>query len=100
MSERDGAAEGAENAGGSSAAPSSIWTAERRSGVEPDEQRPATKVCRNMKNIGFGGMGGDGEPGNTAVPVGEDMRTAWRDLLRREGKLHADPLGLGDPVRR
>lgn len=35
------------------------------------------KVCRNMKHVSFDGFA---EPGS-------DMGSAWRDKLRREGKL-------------
>ncbi|MGE3286351.1 MAG: hypothetical protein AB7J32_09640 [Pseudonocardia sp.] len=64
----------------------SIWDTGRQSGADLDEARPKGKVCRNMKNIGFGGIGGGDVGGSTAGPVGEDMRSAWRELLRREGK--------------
>jgi hypothetical protein len=66
----------------------SIWAAGQQSGADLDETRPKPKVCRNMKNIGFGGISGEDDEGSTAVPVGEEMRSAWRDLLRREGKFH------------
>ncbi|MGD9525644.1 hypothetical protein [Pseudonocardia sp.] len=66
----------------------SIWAVGQQSGADLDEARPKAKVCRNMKNIGFGGISGEDVEGSTAVPVGEDMRSAWRDLLRSEGKFH------------
>ena len=48
----------------------------------------ATRVCRNMKDIGFGGMaGGAAEGVSTAGPVDDEQRRAWRDRLAREGKL-------------
>ena len=34
----------------------SIWAAGQQSGADLDETRPKPKVCRNMKNIGFGGI--------------------------------------------
>ncbi|MCX6467556.1 MAG: hypothetical protein NTW05_28830 [Pseudonocardiales bacterium] len=48
----------------------------------------ATKVCKNMKDIGFGGMaGGAAEGASTAGPVDDEQRRAWRERLAREGKL-------------
>ncbi len=59
-----------------------IWTAQRQ---QVAEIRPGSgKVCRNMKNIGFGAADGDG---STAGPVDDDQRAAWRERLEREGKL-------------
>ncbi len=61
----------------------------------------ATKVCKNMKNIGFGGMAGDTPDGaSTAGPVDDGQRRAWRERLAREGKLGATTvrdLVLGPP---
>lgn len=54
-----------------------IWTAQQQSGADLDAPSNA-KVCRNMKNVGFGGAAG---------PVDDDQRSAWRALLAREGKL-------------
>jgi len=65
-----------------------IWSAQRRRGADPEDVPGAPRVCKNMKNIGFGGMAGvpaDGD--STAGPVGEDLRAAWRARLAREGKL-------------
>lgn len=65
-----------------------IWTAERQSAADIEAAPSSAKVCKNMKNIGFGGIapgGADGE--STAAPVEEDLRSAWRDRLAREGKL-------------
>jgi hypothetical protein len=41
-----------------------------------------------MKNIGFGGIANGGaDTDSTAGPVGDDLRSAWRDRLAREGKI-------------
>ena len=48
-----------------------------QTGPELDEDCGPTKSCRNMKDVSFDGMA---EPGT-------DLREAWRDRLRREGKL-------------
>jgi len=52
-----------------------VWAADG-SAEEFDDCGPA-KVCRNMKDYSFDGMA---EPGT-------DLGAAWRDRLRREGKL-------------
>jgi hypothetical protein len=64
----------------------SIWSAQRQSGT--DIGRSTGKVCRNMKNIGFGGLSEGGAEGeSTAGPVDDDQRSAWRERLEREGKV-------------
>lgn len=78
----------------------SIWTATRQSGVDLEHARPKGKVCRNMKNIGFGGLATpDPEDGSTAVPVDEDMRSAWREQLASEGKLRPGATSVFDLVK-
>lgn len=58
-----------------------IWTADRQSVADI---RPGSgKVCRNMKNIGYGADDG----GSTAGPIDDAQRLAWREQLAREGKL-------------
>ncbi|MFC4946526.1 hypothetical protein [Pseudonocardia sp. GCM10023141] len=67
-----------------------IWTAKRQTRADIEQASPKAKVCKNMKNIGFGGLGGDGsgDADTTAVPVGEELRAAWRERLAQDGKLH------------
>lgn len=48
-----------------------------------DEDCNPNKVCRNMKDVSFDGFAEDGV----------DMGTAWRNKLRREGKLGSGSLG-------
>jgi hypothetical protein len=45
--------------------------------VEDLEACGPTKSCKNMKDVSFDGM----------ADPGTDLREAWRDRLRREGKL-------------
>jgi len=54
-----------------------IWAADERAVAEFDEECAPAKVCRNMRDFTFDGLA---EPGT-------DLRTAWRERLRREGKL-------------
>jgi hypothetical protein len=65
-----------------------IWGAQRQSGADLDAPSNA-KVCRNMKNVGFGGDAG---------PVDEDLRSAWRARLAREGKLRPGATSVRDLV--
>jgi hypothetical protein len=60
-----------------------IWAAQRRRGADPDDMPGAPRICKNLEDVGFGGMGGAA----TAGPDGEDLRAAWRARLAREGKL-------------
>jgi hypothetical protein len=55
----------------------SIWSARSTDGEDAAEAFGEAKVCRNMKDVTFDGMA---EPGS-------DLREAWRERLRREGKL-------------
>jgi hypothetical protein len=54
-----------------------VWTADGQSAQALDEACGPTTTCRNMKDVTFDGMA---EPGS-------DLGAAWRDKLRREGKL-------------
>lgn len=75
-----------------------IWKAQHRS-MADIEAPSTTKVCKNMKNIGFGGIANDGaDSDSTAGPVRDDLRTAWRDRLAREGKIVPGARSLRDLV--
>jgi len=54
-----------------------VWAAEGQSADDLDEACGPTQNCKNMKDVSFDGMA---EPGT-------DLRDAWRERLRREGKL-------------
>jgi len=64
-----------------------VWSAEGQGAQELDEIGPA-KVCRNMKDVSFDGMA---EPGT-------DLSAAWRERLRREGKLSTSGGSIRDLV--
>ena len=51
--------------------------------ISLDEDCSPNKVCRNMKDVSFDGF----------AEEGVDMATAWRNKLRREGKLGASSIG-------
>ena len=54
-----------------------IWQGNPGTANEFDEECSPNKVCRNMKDVSFGGFAEDGV----------DLGTAWRSKLAREGKL-------------
>ncbi|HEV7648991.1 MAG TPA: hypothetical protein VGP26_12570 [Actinophytocola sp.] len=66
-----------------------IWHAREQSAADLDAElgHGRAKTCKRMKNIGFGGE---------AEPVDEDLRTAWRAQLEREGKLRPDAQSLAE----
>jgi hypothetical protein len=75
-----------------------IWKAQRQSAADI-EAPPTTKVCKNMKNIGFGGIANGGaDSDSTAGPVGDDLRSAWHDRLAREGKIVPGATSVRDLV--
>jgi hypothetical protein len=65
-----------------------LWRAEGDPAARADEDFPAQKACRNMKDVSFDGMA---EPGS-------DLRSAWRDRLAREGKLSRSGQSIRDLV--
>jgi hypothetical protein len=54
-----------------------VWAAEGRGARDMDDDCGPTKNCKNMREVTFDGMA---EPGS-------DLGDAWRERLRREGKL-------------
>jgi hypothetical protein len=58
-----------------------IWSATGQTSAALDAAEGPQRSCRRMADVGFGGPSGDDA----------DLRTAWRDRLRRDGKL--DPAG-------
>ena len=66
-----------------------VWAADGQTSEDLDEACGPTKSCKNMKDVSFDGF----------APVGSDLGQAWRDQLRREGKLSEGSLRdlvLGD----
>jgi len=53
------------------------WASDGQRSEDLDDACGPTRNCRNMKDVSFDGMA---EPGT-------DLRAAWREKLRREGKL-------------
>lgn len=54
-----------------------IWAAQGQTSADLDDDRDI-KSCKRMADINFDGLAGEDE----------DVRTAWRSRLAREGKLN------------
>jgi hypothetical protein len=65
-----------------------VWSAQGQTSADLAESFGTKKSCKNMKNVGFGDMGEDQE----------DLRTAWRERLEREGKRTAETRSIRDLV--
>ena len=65
-----------------------MWSADGQRSADLDEDCSPTKSCRNMKDVTFDGMA---EPGT-------DLSAAWRERLRREGKLSTSGGSIRDLV--
>ena len=66
-----------------------VWSADGQRAEDLDEACGPVKNCRNMKDVSFDGF----------APPGSDLGQAWRDKLKREGKLSEGSLRdlvLGD----
>jgi len=55
-----------------------IWAAQGQTSADLDEACGNTKSCKRMADVSFDGIAGDDE----------DLGTAWRARLEREGKLN------------
>jgi hypothetical protein len=65
-----------------------VWAADGQDTAGLDEVCGTQKPCKNMKHVSFDGLA---EPGS-------DLRTAWRERLRREGKLNPEGGTIRDLV--
>jgi hypothetical protein len=65
-----------------------VWGADGQGSQELDEACGPAKNCKNMKDVSFDGLA---EPGS-------DLRGAWRERLRREGKLSTSGGSIRDLV--
>lgn len=65
-----------------------VWSAQGQTSAELDEACGNTKSCKKMADVGFDGLAG----------ADEDLRTAWRARLEREGKLNAEGGSVRDLV--
>ncbi|GEM_PF-424456 len=65
-----------------------IWGTSGDGSADADEDCGPTKVCRNARDFSFEGISKDGA----------DLGTAWRDLLKAEGKLSDGGSSIRDIV--
>jgi hypothetical protein len=65
-----------------------VWAADGQRAEDLDDACGPTKNCKNMKDVTFDGMA---EPGT-------DLSAAWRERLRREGKLSASGGSIRDLI--
>jgi hypothetical protein len=65
-----------------------VWSAQQQTAADLGDDCGDTKTCKRMADVGFGGMAGPDE----------DLRTAWRNRLAREGKLNAENGSVADLV--
>lgn len=70
-----------------------IWKAQGQTSADLDEACGNTKACRNMEAVGFHGLDEE-EADKPTQSVGNNIRSAWKTKLEREGKL-----GSGTSVR-
>lgn len=65
-----------------------IWTGRGQSRADLEESFGTQKSCKSMQHVGFDGMAGsDG-----------DLRSAWQETLRREGKFNPQAGSVRDLV--
>lgn len=65
-----------------------VWSAEGQDSDDLGDACGPQKPCKNMKDVSFDGL---------AAP-GSDLTAAWRDRLRREGKLDVSGETIRDLV--
>ena len=65
-----------------------VWRAQGQTSADLDEACGTTKSCKKMADVGFDGL----------ADSGGDLRAAWRDQLRREGKLNPEADSVRDLV--
>jgi hypothetical protein len=65
-----------------------VWSAQQQTAADLGDDCENPRTCQRMADVGFAGM---------AAPE-EDLRTAWRNKLAREGKLKNEGRSIADLV--
>jgi hypothetical protein len=65
-----------------------VWSAQGQGSEDLDEACGETRSCKRMADVGFDALAGSGS----------DLSTAWREQLRREGKLNPRAGSIRDLV--
>jgi hypothetical protein len=76
-----------------------IWKAQGQTSADLDEACGNTKACKSMEAVGFQGLTDDIEQPTKGNPsVGNNLRSAWKTKLEREGKLSSESGSVRDLV--
>ena len=75
-----------------------VWSAQGQTSADLDAACGETKSCKKMADVGFDGLADASADAGSGTPAGRDLRTAWRDQLRREGKLNPEAGSVRDLV--
>jgi hypothetical protein len=77
-----------------------IWKAQGQTSADLDEACGNTKPCKSMEGVGFQGLDDevDDQSDQTRQAVGNNLRSAWKTKLEREGKLDAEAGSVRDLV--
>ena len=75
-----------------------VWSAQGQTSADLDEACGETKSCKKMADVGFDGLAGASAGTGPGTGPGGDLRAAWRDQLRREGKLNPEAGSVRDLV--
>lgn len=75
-----------------------VWSAKGQTSADLDEACGDTKSCKKMADVNFDGLADAARGPGQASPEEADLRAAWREQLRREGKLNAEAGSVRDLV--
>ncbi len=78
-----------------------IWKAQGQTSADLDEACGNTKACKSMEAVGFQALGDeetDDLADQTKQAVGNNLRSAWKTKLEREGKLNTEAGSVRDLV--
>ena len=69
---------------------SDIWASQSFNLPQLDEDCAPNKVCKNMKDVTLDGF----------ATEGGDIRAAWKETLKREGKITEGSNSIGDLINK
>jgi hypothetical protein len=75
-----------------------VWSAQGQTSADLDAACEQTKACKKMADVGFDGLADAVADPGAGTGTGRDLRAAWRDQLRREGKLNPEAGSVRDLV--
>ena len=75
-----------------------VWSAQGQTSADLDEACGETKSCKKMADVGFDGLADAAAGAGRGSGPDGDLRAAWRDQLRREGKLNPEAGSVRDLV--